>query len=114
MDLKARDWVWHDAPDKNFSIHPALVVATDGAPPSRGRNTIALMFDEGSVFWLSRNHIRSCSRDEALKHRSKSYAADPDCDPVEQVEANARRWQERRAERLAQKGVPINGDRDET
>jgi hypothetical protein len=58
MDPKIGEWVWHDAPDPGFSKLPALVVATDGAPPSRGTNTVGLMFSRGNVYWLSKDHIR--------------------------------------------------------
>jgi hypothetical protein len=71
MEPKIGDWVWLDAPDPSFGRLPALVVATEGAPPSRGTNTVGLMFNHGKVYWLSRDRIRPCSRDQAVRVRSQ-------------------------------------------
>lgn len=69
MEPQIGEWVWHDASDPAFSRLPALVVATEGAPASRGSNSIALMFDAASPYWLSRDRIRPCSREQAVTAR---------------------------------------------
>jgi Domain of unknown function DUF29 len=97
MQPKIGEWVWHHAPDPNFSTLPALVVATDGAPPSRSANTVGLMFNKGKVYWLSRDRVSPCSCEQAIKARDEARQTDPKCATVEEIEEHARVWQQQRA-----------------
>lgn len=90
MDPKIGDWVWHYAAIYPSGQRAALVVATEGA--ARKRGDVALMFDNGGVYWLISSRIGPCSRDEAIKYRNELKAQEPERNTVEEVENHARKW----------------------
>jgi hypothetical protein len=82
----------------------ALVVATEGAPPDRG-DAVALIFEH--LYWISRNCIGRCSRDEAIKYRNELKAMEPHRHTVAKVENHARKWWQQRGLRTP-RGAGMN------